>query len=275
MKPSEGAAVRIAFGRRIIVLPPALVALVLVAGGLPLVDNLFYLDIITLTLIWGAIAGAWNISGGFAGQFSLGHSAFLGIGAYTSTLLYVRLGVTPWIGLLAGGTLAAMVAGILGGLTFRLKGPFFTLVTIAFAQLVNIAAVQLRRLTSGSLGINIPFTPGVWNFTFENRVVYAYAALGLLVLVYGISTWLGRSKLGYYLVAMRENEDAARSLGVDSFRAKVVVTIVSAFLTAVAGSFLAQYILFIEPDSVLSVELSIQMAMISIIGGLGTAVTKI
>jgi branched-chain amino acid transport system permease protein len=253
----------------------ALIAFALICVVVIFIDDKYILDIIFMTFFWAAIAGAWNISGGYAGQFSLGHAAFVGIGAYTTALLFINFHISPWIGMLVGGILAIGLALLIGVLCFKVRGPFYTLITIAFAQLVYICSVQLREITGGSEGLSIPFEPGFANLMFRDRSIYVIIALVLVLIIYLLSATLERSKLGYYLVAMRENEDAALALGISTKKVKIIATSLSSFLTSVCGSLYAMYILFIEPNSVLSFTFSIQPAMISIIGGLGTALGPI
>ncbi len=236
-----------------------------------LVTNAFYKDCLVLTFLWAGLSSAWNITSGYAGQLSIGHAAFFGIGAYASTLLYMRLGVSPWLGMLAGGALAAAIAAMLGSITLRLRGPFFCLATIAFAEVMRLAAVSWRGLTEGSLGILIPFKPGFLNMIWRGKQPYIWLTLGFVFLVYLVSRILETRRFGYYLVALRENDDAASALGVDTARMKVVATALSAFLTAVGGTIYAQYFMFVEPAAVFGIDASVQMALIAIIGGLATA----
>jgi branched-chain amino acid transport system permease protein len=239
------------------------------------IDHPFYREIIALIFLWSAMAGAWNIVGGYAGKFSLGHSAFFGVGAYTSGLLYVRLGISPWIGIFAGMALSVLLALFIGVVTLRLKGKFFALCTIAFGQLVEIMAVYLRGVTGGSEGLLIPFQPGLLNLTFSSKLTWVYIFGGLMLLVYGISRWLERSALGYRLSALREDEDAAEALGVNTLWAKLASISISAALTSMGGSLFAQYFLWLEPSFCISLDLSIQFALYAIIGGMGTAIGPI
>lgn len=247
-----------------------LAVLVLVAI-IPLVlNNDFYLDMIINIFLFALLAGAWNLTAGYGGLLSLGHAAFLGIGAYTSTLLFIKMGVSPWIGMLVGGMLTAIVGVLLGYLTIRLKGPFFSLATMAFGEILTIVAINMRGLTRGSEGISVPFKPSFAHFVFQGKVEYFYIGLVLCMIPVFVAKYLERSKIGYYLMAIREDEVAAKSLGVNSIRVKLVVTAVGTFLTAVGGTFYAQYIAFIEPYYIFSVGLSIQIALMAIIGGMGT-----
>jgi len=242
-----------------------------VVAMIPLVlDNDYYLDMIINIFLWALLAGAWNLTAGYGGLLSLGHAAFLGIGAYTSTILFVKMGVSPWIGMLAGGLLASAVGVLLGYLTIRLKGPFFSLATLAFAEIMTIIAVNARGLTRGSEGISVPFKPSFANLVFQGKIEYFYIGLVLCLIPIFIAKYLEHSKIGYYLMAIREDEVAAKSLGVKSVRVKLIVTAVGTFLTAVGGTFYAQYIAFIDPYYIFSVGLSTQIALMAIIGGMGT-----
>lgn len=235
------------------------------------VRDIYWIDLGITVLIWASVATAWNISGGFAGGLSLGHAAFFGVGAYTSTLLFLRLGITPWIGILGGAALAGILGALLGVITFRLKGPFFVLATLAFGIVVHIINVNWRSLTRGAAGLLLPFLGGPANMLFQNLWAYWYISLGLLVVTVGVSIGIERSRLGYYLVALREDEDAARSLGVRVVRSKVIAAAVSAALAACAGSVYAAFLQYIDPDSTTRFELSVQIALVAIVGGMGTS----
>lgn len=235
-----------------------------------LTSNEYHLDIVVQIFMWGAAATAWNILGGYAGQFSLGHAAFFGIGAYTSSLLFLTFGLSPWLGMLAGAAIAGLFALVIGYLSIRLRGPFFTLSTIAMAEVLQIWAVHWRAVTGGSEGISLPFAAGALDFTFESKRAYAYVALAFLALALGACYLIQRTRVGYYLVAIREEEDAARALGVPVLRMKLLAAVTSAALTALVGTYYAQYVLWIEPAHTFSLDLSIQLALMVIIGGLGT-----
>ncbi len=245
------------------------VAAVAVAVTFVVTDK-FYLHVLIMMLLYAAISSAWNVVGGFAGQLSLGHAAFFGIGAYTSTLLFIRLGVSPWIGMLAGAVLATIVSGAIGWPSFRLRGPFFTLVTIAFAEVLRILTLYAHDFTSGSIGISVPFRPAVGNFIFRQLSAYVYVAVAYLVVTVLVSLWIEHSRLGYYLAAIREDEDAAQALGIVTAWYKLVAVLISAFLTALGGTFYAQYIFYIEPFQTFSLDFSVLLAMMAIIGGVGT-----
>jgi len=251
--------------------PLTLVVTLLALCALPFTtSNAYHLDIVVQIYMWAAAAVGWNLLGGYAGQFSLGHAAFFGIGAYTSSLLLLTTGLTPWIGMLAGGLFATLFALVIGYLAIRLRGPFFTLATIALAEVLQILAVYFSGVTGGSQGLSLPFAANAAYFTFDGKRAYALAGLGFLLFALLVTVLIERSRLGYYLVAIREEEDAARAVGVPVLRIKLLATATSAFLTAMVGTFYAQYVLWIEPSHAFSLDVSIQLALIAIIGGLGT-----
>ena len=250
---------------------PAVAFFAAAALGPIVVRDAFFLDSLILILLWGASAAAWNVAGGYAGQVSLGHAAFFGLGAYSAALLGTRWGVSPWIGLLVGAVLATAFGFILGFLSNRLRGPYFVLATIAFSQVLLIVASRWRGFTSGSEGIPVPFRPGFWTLGIADKRVWVYLVLVLAALLYLVQLYLERSRRGYQLAAVREDEDAALSLGVAARRLKVMAIAASAALTAVCGAFWAQYIGFVDPVYVFSIDLSIRFALAAIIGGVATA----
>jgi branched-chain amino acid transport system permease protein len=250
---------------------PAIVFFVL-AGLAPLVvRDAFLLDGLVLILMWGTAAAAWNVAGGYAGQVSLGHSAFFGLGAYSAALLGTRWDQSPWIGLAVGAVVATTTGLAIGFLSNRLRGPYFVLATIAFSQVLLIVASRWRGFTSGSEGIPVPFRPGFWTLGIADKRVWVWIVLGLAILVYLVQLYLDRSRRGYQLAAVREDEDAALSLGVPARWLKVAAICVSAALTAACGALWAQYVGFVDPLYVFSVDLSVRFALAAIIGGLGTA----
>jgi branched-chain amino acid transport system permease protein len=250
--------------------PAALVVAALAAVPLVVTNN-YYLDSIIVCFFWGSMAAAWNLVGGYAGQLSLGHTAFFGIGAYASSILFARYALTPWLGLLVGAALAAVFAVFVGLVCFRLRGPFFALVTIAFAEVGLIVASSLRDLTKGTEGFNIPFRPAFENMLFRGKVGYFYLFLGYAMLLYVISRAVEESKLGYSLIAFREDEEAARMLGVPTVRVRLIALGASAALTAVGGTLYAQYYQFLDPASTFGINFSIQVALLTMVGGIGTA----
>ena len=235
------------------------------------VRDAFLLDGLILILLWGASAAAWNVAGGYAGQVSLGHSAFFGLGAYSAALLGTRWGVSPWIGAAWSAPSWPPRSGfILGFLSNRLRGPYFVLATIAFSQVLLIVASRWRGFTSGSEGIPVPFRPGFWTLGIADKRVWVYLVLVLAVLLYLVQLYLERSRRGYQLAAVREDEDAALSLGVPARRLKVAAIAASAALTAACGTLWAQYVGFVDPFYVFSVDLSVRFCLAAILGGIGT-----
>jgi len=246
--------------------------IIMIIGLLMIVayQNPFYANFIASMLFMAGLAEAYNIIGGFAGQLSLGHSAFFGVGAYVSVIMFVRLGILPAIGCIAGMFAASLLGAGIGYVTLRLKGPFFSLATIAFAEVLRILAINLRSVTGGSVGIMIPLKTGFVNLMFKERISYALVAGGYALLVLFISYILRSSRMGYYLLAIREDQDAAESVGINSPAWKVLAAIISAALTGLGGVLYAYWILFIEPYSEFSFEVSVNMALITMIGGMGT-----
>jgi branched-chain amino acid transport system permease protein len=234
------------------------------------IHDAFFLDALVLILLWGAISAAWNVAGGYAGQVSLGHSSFFGIGAYSAALLTTRWQQSPWPAMLVGIVISLAAGGVIGYLSNRLRGPYFALSTIAFSQVLLIVASRWRGFTAGSEGIPVPFRPGFWTLGLSH-VAWVYVALAQAVLYYGIQVYLERSRLGYQLAGVREDEDAAETLGIASRKLKVVAVTLSAALTSVGGTLWAQYVGFVDPFYVFSVDLSIRFALNTIIGGTGTA----
>lgn len=248
-----------------------LILLGIISFVLPIiVQSKFYLNIFILILLFATIASAWNILGGYAGQLSLGHTIFFGLGAYTSTLLYLNVGLSPWFGLIAAAAIAILAGVLIGWPTFKLKGTYFSLATIAFAEVIRHITLYWRDLTNGSVGVNIRFEPGISNLIFREYSFYYYFALVLFLIALAIVIFIDKTRIGYYLKAIRENEDSAATLGINVARYKMIAMIISAGLTGVAGVLYAQFMLFFEPDSVFNLNFSIEIALIAIVGGMGT-----
>jgi branched-chain amino acid transport system permease protein len=246
-------------------------ALVLLVVAPPLLPP-YFLEILISVLLFGYLGAAWNILGGYAGQFSFGHAAFFGIGAYTSTLLFLRLGVSPWLGMLAGGVLAAAFGLAAGYLSFRygLRGPYFSLVTLAFAEMLRVVAVNTRAVGS-SLGLVIPSRDAApWHFVFGGKLPYYYVILAMALAALWVTRRVERSKLGYSLQAIRENEEAAEAAGVDALGMKLRAMAISSFMTALGGTFYAQYFAYIDPAITFGPSVSIQGLLQAIVGGAGT-----
>jgi branched-chain amino acid transport system permease protein len=250
-------------------------ALVPVIVSRSLDDAAYWLQLYVWILFFAQCSSAWNLIGGFAGQYSFGHSAFLGLGAYTSSLLWLNLGITPWLGMFVGGAVAAAAAAIIAYPTFRLRGAFFSLATIAFAEMLRVGLELTDTLfgvkVGGVSGLSIPPKgDAALIFQFAGKLGYAYVMLAILVLTMGIVQLIKRSRMGYYLAAIADDEEAVASLGTSPWRVKLAALLVSAFLTAIAGTFYAQLFLFITPTRAISLDFSVQMVIMSVLGGLGT-----
>jgi branched-chain amino acid transport system permease protein len=248
-------------------LPAAFFAIAL---ALPAVVDASHLNLAILVLMAAQLGVSWNIVGGYAGQVSLGHAAFFGLGAYTSTLLLVKFGVNPWLGIFAGGAVAVALSLAFGWSCFRLKGHYFAMATIAVAELVQIVFTEWE-FGGAAVGLYVPMDKSGWAWmNFATKLPYYWLALALLAITVAVNLWIERSWLGYYFRAIKDEPDAARSIGVDIARYKQVALSISAFLTALGGSLYAQKELYIDPGSVLSTGLSIKMSLVSILGGVGT-----
>jgi branched-chain amino acid transport system permease protein len=233
----------------------------------------YLLHVAIMILFFGFLGSAWNILGGYAGQHSFGHSAFFGIGAYVSTLLYIRNGVSPWVGMLLGASLAAAVGACIGYLTFRykLRGAFFALGTFAISEMFRIVALNWD-ITEKAMGLLIPLRAedSYADFLFNGKAPYYYIILLMVVFILLVSYALENSKLGYYLKAIREDQEAAGSLGINILKYKTIALTISAFLTALGGTFYAQYMYYIDPDIAFGIDMTIEMIVRPIFGGLGT-----
>jgi len=247
-------------------------ALAAIALLLPLaISSPFVIDIFIRVLLFAFIGVAWNLMGGYAKQLSLGHAAYFGLGAYTSTILLIRFDISPWIGIVAGGVVAMLASLPIGALCFRLRGPYFAIATIATAQVLMLLFLKFRDFAWGAEGTTLPnLGDAPLMMQFDSKVAYYYFALALLALGLAITWCIERSWMGYYLVAVGEDEDAAEAIGVDTLRIKRQIYLISAFLTALAGTFYVQYIYFIDPNVAFSFNISVEAALVSIVGGIGT-----
>ena len=245
-----------------------ILCLALVAIELP--QNLR--DVVVLTFLFAGLALAWNIAGGYAGLISFGHAAFFGIGAYTSTILFLNMGVTPWLGLWCGALLSAAFGAVLAMICARLRGPFFILSTLAAAEVVRIVALNWSSLTGGPEGLSILPVASVPNMVFASKTVYAALMLAYLIGCFALTKALEASRYGYYLFAVRDDEDAASAAGVNPLAVRTFAMAGSAALTGIGGSLFAQYFLYLDPTFLISPELSFQFALLAAVGGLGTAI---
>ena len=229
-----------------------------------LVPSDYYRHIIILALMWVVIGSSWNLLAGYTGQVSFGHAIFFGTGAYTAGLCVTKLGISAWWGMLLGGPVALLVGFIIGWICFRLRGPYFALATIAVGEIFRLLAIVGKSFTEGMEGILIIQT-------FRSKVPYYYLALLLAVACVYLIHRVMHSKWGYYFVAIREDQDAAESVGISTFRYKSISLMVSSFFTGLAGAFYMNYMAFIDPEVVFSLHhISIMAILVGIIGGVGT-----
>ena len=255
--------------------PLAIAALALMVVPL-FVESPYALHIFVLLFIGIALGESWNVLGGFAGQYSVGHAAWYGLGAYGAFILLQRNGIAPWYGVWLAVALSVIVALAVGWITFRLRGPYFVLASIAVAEIIRLLALNTKDLTNGAEGILSPDLPPLkfgatlitdWTAT---KVPYYYMGLAMAAFCIAVNFFVKRSKLGFYLQAIREDQDAAHSLGIPPTLSKNAALGISAACTALVGSFAAFYVGFIEPQAVFGIDVSIQMVLIAIIGGIGT-----
>jgi branched-chain amino acid transport system permease protein len=229
-------------------------------------QNPYVLHMLIMVLLWVVLGQSWNLLGGFTGQVSFGHAAFFGIGAYTAGIL-IKGGApaaTAWAGLLLGGLTAAAAAAVIGWICFRLRGPYFALSVLALAEVLRLVAVNWKGLTNGAEGILlIP--------AFNTKAYYYYIVLAIAALNFVVIRRVMRSKLGFYFLAIREDQDCAESLGIDTTRYKLYSLLISAFFTGVAGAFYLNYMGFIDPGIVFSIhDISIMMILVTMLGGVAT-----
>jgi len=229
-----------------------------------IVPSDYYRHIFIMALMWVVIGSSWNLLAGYTGQISFGHAAFFGVGAYTAGLCVTKLHISAWWGMLLAGPVSMLVAFLIGCVCFRLRGPYFNLATLAIAEIFRLTAIVWRDLTDGMQGILIMRT-------FRNKAYYYYLALILAAAcIYAIYRVM-RSKWGYYFVAIREDQDAAESMGISAFRYKTFSLLISSFFTGLAGAFYMNYMGFIDPEVVFSLYfISIMAILVAIIGGAGT-----
>ncbi|RDD53082.1 MAG: branched-chain amino acid ABC transporter permease [Candidatus Korarchaeota archaeon NZ13-K] len=245
------------------------VALLIVGAALPLFVDELTISILMQAYLWAFLAMSWDVIGGYGGQFSLGHAAFLALGAYTSTILLQSYNISPWIGMWAAGLIAGGAGALVGIASLRLRGPFFALGTIAFAELVELLLLYFKEITGGPLGILITKS-GPENMLFNTQTPYYYLTLTLAIAGILFLRWFESSKFGIGLIAVREDEEAAEGVGINVYRTKVIGATISAFLTGIGGTIYAQWMHFIRPDILVKLDYSTQIAAIDVVGGAGT-----
>jgi branched-chain amino acid transport system permease protein len=239
--------------------------------ALPAVLGPYALTIFVNILFFAYLGQAWNIVGGYAGQLSAGHAAFVGIGGYAAAVLAAETGLTPWLGMVVGGALAGALGAVIGYLGFRfgLRGFYFVLLTVAFAEVCRIVVSNWERV-GGAVGFYITFTGNPWQLQFQDDRAWYYIALGLLLLATAVAWTMERRRFGIYLTAIREDETASEALGVDTLRYKLLAMALSSFLTGLAGAFYAYRYSSLQPNAVFGIPLSVEIIIRPIVGGAGT-----
>jgi branched-chain amino acid transport system permease protein len=250
---------------------PIVVAAVLLAAVPLLTASNVVLNFLVMALLIALVGQGWNLLGGYGGQYSFGHAAFFGTGAYATAILQVRYGVNAWLGLAAGIVAGALVGAVTGALSFRsgLKGSYFALVTLAFAEVLRIVA-SVAPVTGAGVGTLIKLDLRPEAFQFQSRVPFYLIIVGMVCVSMLLVRVVERSRFGAYLVAVRENEEAAKALGVDVTLVKVAAMTISAAITAAGGCFYAQYFLFLDAAIAYGPWISIEALLAPIIGGVGT-----
>ena len=250
--------------------PLALIGFLLIAAWPLVVQDVFLQRVGALVLLAAISASAWNLLGGYAGQVSVGHAVYFGAGAYSSLVVYTELGWPPIAGVPVGVVISMAIAALVGTPTFRLRGHYFSMATIAAAELFRILASNWPLLGAavGLMGPPVPRT--LADLSFISPVPYHYLFLAVLGLLLALTWQMQRSRMGYYLAAIRGGDRAARSLGVPVLRYKLYALLLSAAFTSVAGSLYALMVGFIDPDSALGILISVKMLIIAALGGAGS-----
>ena len=252
--------------------PVLAVAAVLGALVLGSSGNNFNLSILATTFLFAGLALSWNIIGGFGGQFSLCHGVFFAEGAYLTGNMVLHGGWSPWLSLVPAAVLSAATAVAISWPAFRLRGPFFAIATMTFNEVVFVLANYFDTVTGGAQGLRVPYRAGWQNMIFPGRIAYAWLMLGFLLLCLVASLVLLRSRLGYYLQAVRDNEVAAEASGIRVLRTKLAAFAVSAALTGVGGSLFMMLVRIVDPPTLLTLsDVGVKFALIALIGGVGTA----
>ncbi|HVG51310.1 MAG TPA: branched-chain amino acid ABC transporter permease [Xanthobacteraceae bacterium] len=251
------------------------VVIVAILPLLPFVNN-YIIAAVIRALIFISLGQAWNVVAGIGGQLSLGHGVFLGIGCYTTGILFNRYGISPWIGMWGGVLISFVVALAMGAMTLRMRGVFFALATVA----VSLAMVQISRhfvdLTGGADGLALKFIGNsLWAMQSRTPAPFLYAGLVLVIIYYLITRWILGSKFGLEMQAVRDDETAAAAAGVAVFRTKIVGFVVSAMMTAIAGTLYMQFYMAIDPEAAFGLGQAIQLQLPSLLGGIGTALGPI
>jgi branched-chain amino acid transport system permease protein len=246
----------------------ALFALAVIPGA---IGNAFHAHVLVLVLLYASMSQSWNILGGYCGQISFGHSVFFGIGAYGAGMAMVAYHSTPWLGTLAGATLAAAVSVIVSWPCFKLRGHYFAIATFAIVEIFGRLFLVWDWI-GGALGLDYPIMEDSWRYFLwsSDKTGYYTGAVALFLLVFGAVRFMEKRRFGYYMRAVREGQETAESLGVNSTGVKLAAMAISAFLAAICGAFFAQYNYRVDPPMTMSLDMSMKFVLITILGGMGT-----
>lgn len=233
--------------------------------------NTFIQHVLILILLYASMSQAWNIIGGYCGQISFGHSVFFGIGAYGAAMAVVKYGMVPWLGVLVGAVTASIVAILISYPCFKLKGHYFAIATFAIVEIFN-RLFMVWDWVEGALGLDYPLVEEGWkNFMwYETKIHYYYGALILFVIIFSVVRYIEQNRFGFYLKAVREDQETAESTGINSTLVKLMAMGISAFLAALCGAFFAQYSLRVAPPMVICLSMSMTFVLVTILGGAGT-----
>jgi len=248
------------------------IALLVILCLIPLIANEYIVSILIMMMLYAYLGSSWNILGGYSGYLPFGNGAFYGIGGYTSSLLFIKAGLTPWLGMLVGAVFSSLLALFIGliAFRFRLKGVLFAFITIAFAEICMLVAANVEMF-GGSIGILMPLKGNHYSiYQSTGKAFFYYVILIMLAMIVFLTRLIERNKIGVYLVAIREEERAAEALGVHSNRYKLYAFMMSAFFTALGGTFYAQYFMYIDPGLMFGFGASLEPVLRTIIGGAGT-----
>lgn len=252
----------------------SLLITIIVAGAIalivPLFADLYLFSVLTTVFIWIILGQAWNLLGGFTGQISFGHAMFLGIGSYTAMILINELNLDMFLSIIIGGLFAAILSVPIGLLIFRLRGPYFALGTLAFAEIMLILARNFKSITNGGEGLMLTESASFLGFEITTKGDYFFIALLLAATITYFCYYLMRTKTGYSFIAIRENQDAAESMGINSTKVKSTALFISSFIAGSGGALYGLYNKFIDPDMTLTVTMSVEMIFVTVAGGIGT-----
>ncbi|TFG39976.1 MAG: branched-chain amino acid ABC transporter permease, partial [Syntrophobacterales bacterium] len=249
-----------------------LAGILLVFATAPLViASVHFQHLLIMLLLYTTLSQAWNLIGGYAGQVSFGHAVFFGIGAYAAMAPLNQWGLTPWVGMVIGGVISVMVALVIGVPVFRLKGHYFAISTFAVAEVIK-ELFSSWKWVDGPIGLDAPILEqGFYNLMFyKTKLPYLYITLAFFLVVMVLTFRMERSRMGYYFRAIKQRPDAAQAMGVNISLYKQYAFVISALFTAICGSFYAMYVLHIEPATVLSLDISMKIVLVTALGGAGS-----